>query len=586
MFPFEVPADLSAATTEELSTLLDQIRAFAASLTAEDQTVTSEVLDGLRASRDLAAATTAEITGREERNAEAASILSDLAPATFTTDNTETDDETSDDAVVDDDGSTAASAAVTAAARRKAPGVRDVAKRGTTPQLPDATRQRYATMKAAADVPGFAAGKNMETFAEAAQALDARLGQYPTDSGRYSKPSGKPLVVNTDGGRRYEMRSFSRHGAVQFKRQFPKDLTVDEGVGGLAVAEFAANERRLPGGSLVKSAQKAVADGRSLTAAAGWCAPSETIWDLCELETLDGLLDMPELTTTRGGWQIPANGGPNFATIWTGLGTTHRTEAEVIAESPSKSCYEIPCHGFTDVRLGVDYFCLTASLLQRRGYPEVVARFGRGALTALAHKINMGVITAVAAAAGAATVIPAGFACADDAISSLLSGVDLAIVDAKYRNRLGFGSTLEVVLPWWVLAQIRAAGTRRSGVDMVGITDAMIMDWFAMRGAVPRFVYDWQDSFAGLATGPGGAVALTALPTTVNFLIYPAGTFVKAVQPVVNLDTVYDSTRLGTNEYTAVFVEDGWAVLQMCPFVRQYTSQVDPCGDIGCCPVS
>lgn len=581
VFPFPVPADLASATTEELSALLDQIREFATGLTAENQTVTAEILDGLRASRDLAASATTEITSREERSSEAASILEGLAPATLATDtDTDTDTEDTDAPVVEE------TAAVTAAARRRVPGVREVAKRGTAPQLPDSTRQRYAKMKAAADVPGFAAGKTLATFAEAGQALDARIGQYPTDSGRDSSPMGKPLVVNADGGKRFEMKSFSRHGAVQFKREFPTELTVQDGMGGMAVAEFAANERRLPGGSLVKSALAAVQNGRSLTAAAGWCAPSETIWDLCELETLDGLLDMPELTTTRGGWQIPTAGGPDFSTIWTGLGTTHRTEAQVIAESPSKSCYDIPCHGFTDVRLGVDYFCLTASLLQRRGYPEVVARFGRGALTALAHKINMGVITAVATAAGAATVIPAGLACADDAISSLLSGVDLAIVDAKYRNRLGFGSTLEVVLPWWVLAQIRAAGTRRSGVDMVGITDQMIMDWFAMRGAVPRFVYDWQDSFAGLATGPGGAAALTALPSTVNFLIYPAGTFVKAVQPVVNLDTVYDSTKLGTNEYTAVFVEDGWAVLQMCPFVRQYTSQVDPCGDIGCCPVS
>jgi hypothetical protein len=128
----------------------------------------------------------------------------------------------------------------------------------------------------------------------------------------------------------------------------------------------------------------------------------------------------------------------------------------------------------------------------------------------------------------------------------------------------------------WVLVQLRAAGTRRGGVDLVGITDARIVEWFAIRQAVPRFVYDWQDAFSGLGTGPGGAVPLTALPLTVNFLIYPAGTWVKAVQPVVSLDTVYDSTKLMTNEYTAMFVEDGWAALQMCPLSRLYTSSVDP----------
>jgi hypothetical protein len=54
------------------------------------------------------------------------------------------------------------------------------------------------------------------------------------------------------------------------------------------------------------------------------------------------------------------------------------------------------------------------------------------------------------------------------------------------------------------------------------------------------------------------------------------------VQPVVNLDTIYDSTLLATNEYTALFAEDGWAVLQTCPDARQYTVEVDVSGCVGC----
>ena len=71
-------------------------------------------------------------------------------------------------------------------------------------------------------------------------------------------------------------------------------------------------------------------------AAAGWCAPSETIYDLVETETLDGILDTPEMQTTRGGWNIPVNGGPDFASIYNALGNagvTHLTEAQVIADT-------------------------------------------------------------------------------------------------------------------------------------------------------------------------------------------------------------------------------------------------------------
>jgi hypothetical protein len=136
----------------------------------------------------------------------------------------------------------------------------------------------------------------------------------------------------------------------------------------------------------------------------------------------------------------------------------------------------------------------------------------------------------------------------------------------------------------WFLAQIRAALSRRRGVALLSVTDAEILDWFSMRRAMPQFVYDWQDNFSGLVGGPGGVTPLEALPTSGQFLVYPSGTWVKAVQDVVSLDTIYDSTLLQTNQYTAIFAEDGWAMLQMCPDSRLYEVALDPSGVVGCCP--
>jgi hypothetical protein len=586
-FPFEVPADLTTAPDEALTTLLGQIRDHSNTLVTGDGPATVETLEDLRVCRDLAVQVTAEITARAERATEAAALATELDAVT-------TIPEPAAPAVVEPepvepDPVEPEPVAVTAASGRRIPTVRDVASRrpGTAPtevELPD--RSSWATMSAAADVPGFATGQTLTSFSEAAQALTGRLSQYPAMSAGRAQQVGdrRPVSVYADDGRLLEMRSYSRHGAVQLRRHFPTDLRADDS-NGMRVAEYAASERRLPGGSLLRSMEIAARSGRALTAAAGWCAPSETMYDLVELETLDGILDLPELQTSRGGWNIPTAGGPAFSVIWNGIGNagnTHLSEANVIADA-TKYCYDIPCPGFTDVRLGVDYVCLTGGLLQRRGYPEVVARFSRGAFTALAHKINQGVIAAMVAAAGAATTIPADPS-GDDAIAALLAAIDLAIIDAKYTVRMGFNGTMEAVLPMWVLAQLRAAASRRNGVNMVSVTDAMIMEWFAERRAVPRFVYDWQDSYAGLATGPGGAAPLTAFPHTSELLIYPAGTFVKAVQDVVMLDTIYDSTKLQTNEYTAIFAEDGWAVLQMGPIARRYVANVDPSGVVACCP--
>lgn len=617
-FPFPVPEDLTAATTDELNALLGQVREHATGFGGGKPT--QDTLNALRACRDLAVQVSNEITGRNQAADELAALNDDIATATAVeprrTDDGDPDEPEGDDEPEggDDGGTTTQQPGQTdpatrpvqqppqqgqpssVVASRRNPSVRSAASRSTgrTPQLPEDTDTRYMSMTASADVPGFAAGQRLDRFADAARALSARIDQYPgMTAGRASRIAGqkdmRPVTAYDpeEPTRQLVMKSFTRHNAVQFRREFPDELRVREGESGYAVAEYAASERRLPGGNLMESARLAVQNGRSLTAAAGWCAPSDVMYDLLELETLDGLLDLPELQTTRGGWQVPIDGGPDFAAIYTTLGAagdTHLTEAEVIANT-AKVCTEIPCPPFEDVRLGVDYFCLTGGLLQRRGYPEVVARFGRGATVALAHKINAGVIGSIVTGSGAAINIPADPS-GDDALASVLSAVDLAIADAKYRNRMGFNATMEIVLPMWVLVQMRAAGSRRNGVNLLGMTDAEILDYFQVRRAVPRFVYDWQDAFSGLAAGPGGAAALTALPATVQFLVYPAGTWVKAVQDVVQLDTLYDSTLLRTNQYTAIFAEDGWAALQMGATSRLYQVPVDPSGVVGAAPAA
>ncbi len=434
-------------------------------------------------------------------------------------------------------------------------------------------------MVASVDARG--SGNELASFADAGRIIEDRLSTYcRRTSGATSKAIGSSNRYIMPGG-----RSLVRHGNVAFRREFPADLRITEGSRPMTVIEHAMNQRRLPGGSLASSTEMQVAAGRALTAAAGWCAPSETIYELCALETLDGILSLPEVQTTRGGFHIPQNGGPNFASIYNGIGD----DGDVILSEydvengVDKVCIEIPCPPFVEVRMDVAYLCLTGSLLQQRGYPEAVTRFSQGAIVALAHKVNESVIARMVAQSGSPVTITAD-ASGDDAASALLSAVELAIQDMKYRNRMGQGETAEVVLPFWVMAPIRAALARRTGVAMLDVTDAQILSWFTTRHAVPHFVYDWQDAFSGQSGAPGGVTPITAFPANVSFLVYPAGTWVKQVRDVINLDTVYDNALLTQNQFTALFVEDGFNVMKMCVESRLYTVPVDPSGVTGCCP--
>lgn len=353
-------------------------------------------------------------------------------------------------------------------------------------------------------------------------------------------------------------------------------------------------EGRLSGGSLLSAwssrvrAAISAEQSNALTAAAGWCAPSENLYDLCSLWSMDGILDLPTATARRGGFNY-VQSQPTYAALDAATNFTILTEAQVIADTP-KNCAEIPCPTFTDTRLDVAVTCLTGSFLQSAGYPEMVETWVDGTLTNHAHKLNENIISRIVTQAGPATVIPAqgtvtgtgavGLAADSSATASILSAVDLARTDMMYRDRMALSQTFEVVLPVWVLTQMRADIIRKNGWSMenASLADAQIVSWFTSRNIRPQFVYDWQDFYAGGINVGNPNVVATALPTTVNFLIYPAGAVVLARQDVVTLSNVYDAANLAQNLYTRLFTEEGFNLLFPCGIVRQYTAQACPSG--------
>lgn len=565
VFPFEVPADLTALSAEEFAAFAAQVRTHAQTIIADD----NASAEALLAVRELFGSTQTEDTRRTEQATAAATARQELAAGLAPTEPTPTP---APEPIP-------APAPVPAPAPEGTPPVpAAVPPTGTLDTPPVAEEPAYAVMVASADAPGNQG--ELASFSQVGELIERRLAGYSTATRR--KGDAKSL-----GNGRFSVggRTMSRHGNVAFQRQFPDNLRITDTKDALSVLDFATSEARLPGGSLVASMEAQIKAGKSLTAAVGWCAPSETIYDLCELETMDGMLDIPEVQATRGGFFVPDDGGPNFSTIYDSIGDDGDvilTEYDV-ENGVEKVCVEIPCPDFVEVRLDVAYVCITGSLLQRRGYPEAVTRFTRGAMVALAHKVNESVIARIVAGSGAPVTIPQD-ASGDDAASALLSAVELAIEDMRYRHRMGRNATMEVVLPAWVLAPIRAALARRAGVALINVTNAEILAAFTTRGAVPRFVYDWQDAYSGLAGGPGAQAAITTWPANVQFLVYPAGTWVKPVRDVVNLDTVYDNALLTQNQYTALFAEDGFAVLKMCADSRLYQVGIDTSGVVGCCP--
>lgn len=450
--------------------------------------------------------------------------------------------------------------------------------------------ERRLAMVAAADVGGgFTSGQALEDRRMLADAVRARLDGYGLQR-NFSGPALKMPTTTIDAaevtrmgstmrmtGRAQRMNNPSRHGAARIMRdetdeQFGGDAQENWNIANNASAEWSA---RLAAGRT--QAARGLVDRPGLVAA--WCAPSEAWYQLCMQTSLDGQLPLPERTVSRGGIILAEGGGYEFGTIYDLIGDNTATDAELTA-GVTKTCVEVPCLDTVDERLNADWLCITASLLQRRAWPESIEALIALALAAKAHKTNSRIIAAIVAAS---TAVEPTTCAGQDAFSTLFQAIGLATVDLATRAYMSLGGEFEVILPVWVREQLRTALINRRAVDDPVKADAWMQSQFAKMGVTVHFVYGWQDAHVSPAPAgfPGAATPIPALPTEVQFLIYPAGTWIKGVNPVIDLDTIYDSTSLATNSYTALFIEDGWLALQTCPYSRVYTVPVDPCA-CGC----
>ena len=402
-----------------------------------------------------------------------------------------------------------------------------------------------------ADVPGFAADSDA-SFEDLAVALDRRLQGF--NSGAYAAAARAGRAMS------------ERHSLAVVRKHFDERATVSSPESADAAMAFAVNEKNLPGGSLV--------------AAGGWCAPSETVYDLLEDESRDGLISLPEINVTRGG--IKFTKGPKFADLYAAP-SFNFTEEEAKAgkylpdaanqganKVGAKPVYNVPCTEFEEVRLSAAGLHVQANLLQQRGYPELVARTIRGALVAHEHKMSERIIASMERQSTAVSMDSGQIGAA----APILTAIELQVEHYRYAQRLSRSTTLEAVFPYWVHGAIRTDLSRRQGVDLTDVNDARIDAWFKARGVNPQFVYDWQAL-------TGDASAFKAWGASLKFLLYSAGTFVKGGQDVITLDTVYDSALLGQNDYTALFTEEGYLVAKRGHDARVVTVPINPNGGTG-----
>jgi hypothetical protein len=515
--PFEIPEDLAALDDAALAEALDQ----ALTEAAEFQDVPDAELDDDKLARLIALADFA--TAARTSQADRATVATERAEraqaaraALVRPDVEEIVDAEIVEEVVDKKPEPVAAAAVA----RKVPVVARAAATVTNAPIDIALSKPTAVLTASADVPGFGTGSQINDLDGIGKALISRMKGLPT-----TRLGGEEGVTQRYSVAQIDIGANRTDGLVQTNDSTDQELVMR-----------ASKEARLPGGSL--------------TAAGGWCAPSEVLYDLCVTESTDGLLDLPSITANRGG--IRYTKGPSFNDIYNtaGLGW-NLTEAQVIAGTPSKTCISVTCPPFTEVRLNAIGICIKAPLLTLAAYPELVRRFTEGALIAQQHKQDTWLLAQIAA--GSTTLNANG---TPSNTHDSLAELEIIAEYQRSQWRASFSTTFEVLAPHWYKTIVRADLARRTGIDLLNVSDAQIESYFSARGLRIQWLANMQP-----LTVTSGAVVI---PPTVDVLMFPAGTWVKATTDVISLDAVYDSATLLNNEFTALFAESGVAVVNTC----------------------
>lgn len=544
---FEMPETLDGLTLAQVSELYQAAMAEATELNAiADNEITDEQVadlvslvqhvDALQGRQDALETEAAESA---ERLAAARSRLAEASTA-----GDPEEEEAEEEAEEEEEAPAESRELVTASAGRsvgRGSFARRAAQRTPEPveDEPEAPKGALSII-ASANISGFTSGQELSDFDELARAFTQR-GKSFASGGK----AGKGVLRNPGV---YQLSPNAQRFSVAQLRKAESEFTIEEKMSAedqFALIQRVASEARLPGGSL--------------TAAGGWCAPSEQIWSFLELETMEGLLSIPEVTARRGG--VTWTPGPQLSDL---LGDEdfgfYQTETEAEA-GEVKSCYELECPEWDEVRLDAIGFCIKAGLLTNAAYPELVRRVLQLGLIAHARRVNARTIAAISAAIGAATTFAPVGADGYSATADLLSAVELNAIRVREAHAMAINATLEAIFPIWVKAVVRAELSRREGVDFMNVTDQMITGWFTTRGIAAQFVRDYQPISSAAVSTAGGTAGWTRLPNRVEFMVYPAGAYVRLGTDVIDVDTVYDTDGLTHNTYTAAFFEEGFGLL-------------------------
>lgn len=339
--------------------------------------------------------------------------------------------------------------------------------------------------------------------------------------------------------------------------EYPEERRLETGE-----AAFSTNRERIKGAT----------SRDAITAAGGFCAPLENLYDI----NVIGITDRPvrdaltRFGVARGGIQYRP---PMDALAMTdGLGVWTATDDAAVSNppdgTPEKTCAVIECPALEDAVVDAIYLCLQFPNFTARFDPEWVDANEEAALIAHARFAENRLLSKLLTGSKLLTAPKVVSATRD-----ILVTIDKTVAYYRNRHRLDTMVPLRMILPRWVLDLIRADLARGMGSaydrEMLGIADAAIRTFFTNRGVNVTFhldglgvqdpvddpdVPDADDIPAQFYANAAAGTVVPGFIDKIDSVLYAEGDWLFLDGGTLDLGVVRDSSLNKINRYQT-FVE-------------------------------
>lgn len=439
------------------------------------------------------------------------------------------------------------------------------------PDPADTTTAALSDIVFAADVPETPAGRITHTLADVDRALERRRdGFRRTHRGRGASSAGH----SKDG----------EAGPQEY-------LTV-----ATVMSDYPENRRLMDAdGEMLSSAQvtriirEAIDDGIAATrerggmvAAGGLCAlptplynvvtygnPRRPIRDQALVSFQAARGGVTDLTPPTLGNILTGDAAGRAISEW-----TVQNDEDATAGTPTKPCQRVTCGAQRTTQIYAVTYCLTVGNILARTYPELQNAWSSLALIAHARFSEALMFARLQTLATTTTNTMTDFSASRDVLTIL----DQTAAGMRSRHRLDDDFPFIVILPSLLNTIFRIDISRSlpggSFQENLTLAQAQINAWFASRFITPVWSPD-----VNTIGNQGADTALAALPPTINYVMYPAGTFIHLDGGELDLGVVRDTATNAVNDFQ-VFSETFENIHMVGPEAIDGTIDVCPSGAV------